>query len=167
MDTANLRPFVSALRHVFDVAFQMNVMTTHALSEPVAGVAPDVAARVFVGHPVNAALSLEFSLPTARRLVGLFAGRDVHEQTDADVRDAIGEIASMVAGNAKAHFGASRIRTSIPRVDLGHAMPVRVGDDGGIGITCVSDCGDFVLRLVPPRPRATVTTRSLTEALKR
>ena len=166
MDDTSLTPFVNALRRVFDIAFQMNVVTTQGAGEPGAAIAPDVSAGIMLGGALQATLLLEFSLPTAQRVVSLFAGLDVHEQDESDIRDAIGEIACMVAGNAKAHFGAADLPSSIPAVTMGKGRHVH-DPASGVGVTCVSDCGDFTLRLVPPQTRATITTRTLTEAISR
>ena len=167
VDENSLTPFVNALRRVFDVAFQVGVETTDpSLVEPSDAEGLDVSAEIVMGGAIDATLVLEFSRPTAQRLVGLFSGLEVHEQTGADIRDAIGEIASMVAGNAKVHFGDLEVRSSTPRVEMDRprALPAR---DSGPRVTCLSDCGDFTLRLVPPRPRATITTRTLSEAISR
>ncbi len=96
MDDTSLTPFVNALRRVFDIAFQMNVVTTQGAGEPGAAISPDVSAGITLGGALQATLLLEFSLPTAQRLVSLFAGLDVHEQAESDIRDAIGEIACIV-----------------------------------------------------------------------
>ncbi len=167
MEQTSLTPFVAGLRRVFDVAFQMNVRTTATLDAEPAGAAPrDVRASVELRGDVDATVVLEFSYSTAQRLVALLSGIDVHNQSGEAIRDGIGEIANMVAGNAKAHLGGLEVRSAPPRVSIDEACPASL-TRSALSVGCLSDCGDFVLRLVPATPRATVTMRALREVISR
>lgn len=166
MNDAQITPFVSAVRKVFDVAFLVHV-------EPIVRptldrVMPhdDVTASIELSGDFSATLELGFPLPTAQRLVSLFTGLHAHEQGSEDVSDAVGEIANMVAGNAKPEFGRLDIRSSAPEVRFDRE-PAFVRRSVGPVVRCMSECGEFTLRLIPPRPRPTIMTRTLVEAIPR
>jgi chemotaxis protein CheX len=166
MNESQITPFVSAVRRVFDIAFQMHVETVSSLALEGASPQSDVNASIELCGDFNATLELGFPLQTAQRLVSLFTGLHAHEQTADDVADALGEIANMVAGNAKPHFGHLDIRSATPGVSFDRA-PAFVARERGPIIRCISDCGEFTLRLIPPQPRPTIRTRVLVEAVPR
>lgn len=164
MNESHITPFISAVRKIFDVAFQMNVETVDTLASVSRAGPPDVIASVELTGDFSATLELGFPLPTAQRLVSLFSGLHAHEQTPDDVTDALGEIANMVAGNAKPHLGRLDVRSTPPDVRFDDQPAFARPEDGRI-VRCISDCGEFTLRLIPPSPRPTITTRTLVEAL--
>ena len=167
MNESHITPFISAVRRIFDVAFQMHVETVNSLSLEGTIPSSDVNACIELSGDFNATLELGFPLPTAQRLVSLFTGLHAHEQTADDVADALGEIANMVAGNAKPHFGRQNIRSATPDVHFDESEPAYVCGNRGPIIRCISECGEFTLRLIPPQPRPTITTRTLVEAIPR
>ena len=83
-------------------------------------------------------LYLEASLPVARRLAGRFLAQDPEVIVPEDVRDAIGEITNMIAGNFKSAF--------VPGAKLSVPPLVTDGASSLAGGQCFA-CDDGVFRV--------------------
>ena len=86
-------------------------------------------------------LYLEASLPVARRLAGRFLAQDPDVIVPEDVKDAVGEITNMIAGNIKSAF-VPGAKLSVPPLVTAGASTVEGGqcfacDDGVFRVTLV------------------------------
>jgi chemotaxis protein CheX len=115
MDARLVNPFMRALAHVVDTMVEL----------PLQWGPPEVALRGEAPHEINALIHLSgnpqgcvvisMTEPLARRIVGALWG-DTPEELDADGLDALGEVANMVAGNAKNKLPWGGGTLSPPRV---------------------------------------------------
>ena len=94
----------------------------------------------FVGSMV-----LSFQMPAALGIVKAFAGVDC-APTSLEFTDAIGELANMIAGSAKTHFGGTSISIPTVVVGAGHLI-ARMHDIPCILIPCVTSHGNFAVEV--------------------
>jgi len=124
MDVKYINPFIGAVKNVFKVMLNMDVQfgkpqlktqeeTTHDVSG-IIGLSGDVVGAVIVSFPKLSAL----------KIAGIFAGITFAE-TDEDFTDAIGELANMIAGNAKKDLEGLKIMISTPSVVIGAGHQVK------------------------------------------
>ncbi|MEN0020997.1 MAG: chemotaxis protein CheX [Planctomycetota bacterium] len=92
-------------------------------------------------------LVLTFPTEVAERVVALFIGAEVTADDD-DFADAVGELANMVSGNAKAGFEGKTVSISCPSVIIGTGHAVRQPSDMPIVIIpCDCECGSFAIEV--------------------
>ena len=93
------------------------------------------------------AVIISFPTKTALATVSAFIGLNV-TQIDADVTDAVGELANIIAGAAKADLAGLNVTISLPSVVIGPNHKVTTPKDIPsivIPFTCVH--GDFVVEV--------------------
>ena len=91
----------------------------------------------FVGSMV-----LSFQQATATAIVSNFAGMPIAPDSP-DFADAVGELANMIAGSAKASFGG-RTNITVPSIIMGPGHTVaRLHDVPCLVIPCFTEAGDF------------------------
>jgi chemotaxis protein CheX len=112
-------------RIVQDIFLAMLFMEVEAGAESAGDWSPPVvAASVRLCGPWNGAVSIECSEATARELTAAMLGIRKPPALDDDVRDVMGELINMLAGNFKALLGGASL--SLPCVTLGTAGAGRV-----------------------------------------
>jgi len=146
MDVRYINPFLTAVQNIFET--MINV--TYTLGKPtlkkddissyeisgIIGITGEVTGCVVVSFPESVALQLASALLD-----------DELAQMNDDCKDAIGEIANMVAGDAKKHFPAGNTSISVPSVIIGKH---RVSYPRGvpiISIPCETDTGGFAIEV--------------------
>ncbi len=141
------QPFVGSLENVLKTMLQLNV-TASTPREVTGDHAPqDVSGIISFSGDLVGSFVLGFPMATARRIVGVFVGSEL-DPTGADFADAIGELANMVAGNAKAKFSGRKISISCPSVIVGSGHSVHGGREFGRAmVTCECECGEFVIEV--------------------
>lgn len=118
MDVRFINPFVSAIQCVFETM----VHTKVRVGKPAlrSGVQPeyDVSAVVGFSGAAVGCVVLSFPADVACRVASAFACTEL-TQDEPDFIDAIGELANMVAGNAKKDFEGLNVSISLPSVISG------------------------------------------------
>lgn len=145
-----LEPFISAARFV--VAEMAN--TEVLVREPSQGVLEnpfeEISAVVGLTSAAVESLVLSFPVRTAAALAGRMLAEESHDVGPSMIRDCMGELANIVAGQAKALLAHSpyRFTFSVPTVAVG-ARPELISGDGSDRLIAVfgSDLGEFVLQL--------------------
>lgn len=144
MDIKYINPFLLAVQNVFETMIQVpytlnkpilkaDVMSSYDVSG-IIGITGEVIGCVVVSFPTDIALQLASALLD-----------DTLTQIDDDSTDAIGEIANMVAGDAKKRFPKGNTTISVPSVVIGRhriAFPKGVPI---ISIPCKTDKGAFAI----------------------
>jgi chemotaxis protein CheX len=142
MDVNYINPFLRAIQNVFetmiDVPFTLGKPTLKRDDIPsyevsgVIGITGEVVGCVVVSFPESVALQLASALL-----------QDKLTKVDQDCTDAIGEIANIVAGDAKKGFPKGNTSISVPSVIIGQhriAFPKGVPI---ISIPCGTKAGNF------------------------
>ena len=145
MNVALVNPFITAIHHVFDVMVHVPVK----LGKPSlkTGHEPPfiVSATIGLSGPVQGTVALRLSQRVALALASGLAGTEL-KILDDDCLDAIGEIASIVSGNAKKELSAQRTDITIPKVSLGTSRRIE-NSVPTIVIPCVTKVGEFALEV--------------------
>ena len=112
MKAAYINPFVDAVIRLFQTMMTLTVTigepALNTKARPHHDVSGDIHGRVVVSMPEPLATVL------ASELLG-----DTIDRLDADCIDAVGEIANMIAGNAKTDFPGGASAISVPQVVIG------------------------------------------------
>ena len=140
MKAAYINPFVDAVRRLFQTMLTLPVTIgspgLNREARPrheicgVIGVTGAIAGQVVVSMPPSLAASL------ASELLG-----DTVEHIDDDCLDAVGEIANMIAGNAKTDFPENEGTISVPKVVVGSEKVAYPDATPVISIPCETDQG--------------------------
>ncbi len=147
MDVRLINPFIGAIGNVYETMLQTEV----SFGKPTlkTGETPSVDVSCIIGFSGGATgcVVLCFSRDVARQVASKFACAQIDE-THPDFADALGELANMVAGNAKKDIPDAEISISLPSVVIGanHAIsPSRTTPH--VLIPCKTALGDFVVEV--------------------
>lgn len=106
----------------------------------------DVSAIIGFSGEVTGSVAISFREKAAVGVIEAFCGEAL-EMHSEDFADAAGELANMVAGNAKKNFGLEA-SISIPSVIIGPGHSVaRLSDVPCIILPCRTDIGDFAVEI--------------------
>lgn len=152
MDPTYIIPFIKSAKNVFETMFQMPLECGAPRVKTEANASFDVSAIIgFVGE-VEGAVVLSFPEAIARRIVTLLVGSEVTSKED--LSDAVGELANMIAGGAKAQFPSKKVNISCPSVVIGSGHIVHGKKDMvTVIIPATCDCGQFSIEIAM-RPAA-------------
>ncbi|HUB79366.1 MAG TPA: chemotaxis protein CheX [Bryobacteraceae bacterium] len=123
----NVRPvhsedLESVVASVFSTMMGLEV---HPSTEQCPGLAGVLTSSVYLTGEWNGAVAVHVAPPQACAFAGRFLGIPAEEAVTNDVRDVMGELANMIAGNLKCTL-APGIRVSIPSVTDGAEYSLRV-----------------------------------------
>jgi len=143
VDVRFINPFILAIAAVFKTMVHMDVKVRkpHAVTDP--GTRADVSGVIGFSGDASGCVVLSFPTPVACQVASAFAGVPMDEQ-HPDFSDAIGELANMVAGNAKKDFEGMSISISLPSVIIGQGHMVSgLRACPRLAIPCETPCGVF------------------------
>lgn len=142
MDTMYIESFAESVRNVFTTMVRTDV----SVGEPVVTSELqdcDVSALISMSGDVMGTFALRFPAPVASALVARFTGGKCVFGS-ADCTDALGELANMVCGAAKARFTGKNVSISTPSVVAGpgHAL-APPHQSAWVSLPCASPIGEF------------------------
>lgn len=118
MDVRYINPFLSAVQNVFETMIKV----PYTLGKPALKhddtASFEVSGIIGISGEVSGCIVVSFPEKIALQLASALIGETITE-VDADCTDAIGEIANMVAGDAKRDFPQSNTTISVPSVVIG------------------------------------------------
>ncbi len=142
MDVKYINPFIESVRSVFATMVHLDV----TLGKPhIARELPthDVSGIIGLSGDVVGSIVISFPASVATVVMAKFAGSYLAVGSP-DFADALGELANMIAGNAKSKFEGKSVSISTPSVVVGRghiiARPTRAVC---ISLPCVLRCGEF------------------------
>lgn len=145
MDSTYIVPFIKSAKNLFETMFSIP-LTCGTPTVKEGGASYDVSAIIGFTGEVEGAVVLSFPEAVARRLVSLFTGSEPASQEA--LCDAVGELANMVAGGAKANFPNKKVSISCPSVVIGSKHVVQGKKDMvTVSIPASSDCGEFAIEV--------------------
>lgn len=157
MDVRFINPFISAIRNVFGTMVQTEVTIAKPLLRPDEYRSADVSGVIGLSGDVTGAVVLSFPDKVACRIASSFAGTEL-TASDEDFTDAIGELANMVAGNAKKDFDGLCVSISLPSVIIGagHVVSQSPKTSPQLVFPCQSPFGPFDVEvaMLAERPSA-------------
>ncbi|MEJ2638241.1 MAG: chemotaxis protein CheX [Desulfosarcinaceae bacterium] len=146
MDVKYINPFVVAIKNVFktmiDVPFTLGQPALKKDRTP----SFEISSIIGLSGNVSGCVVINLSTPVALQLVSALLGDTVTE-IDEDTIDAIGEIANMIAGNAKTDFPGENNAISVPSVVTGKHEVSYPSGLPIIAIPCETDAGQMVVEV--------------------
>ena len=144
MDVEYINPFVIAVQNIFETMIERSCR----LGKPTLkrGTVPsyEVSGVIGLSGSVSGCVVINLSREIALQLASAMLGEEFTE-LDEDCVDAIGEIANMIAGNAKTDFPVDDTSISVPSVVIGkHKMNYPSGVPI-VSIPCETSGGELVI----------------------
>ena len=144
MDVKYINPFLVAVKNVFNTMLEIpfKLGKPYIKKEPV----PDheISGIIGLSGGVTGCVVINMSRVIALQLSSALVGEEITDLND-DCTDAIGEIANMIAGNAKTDFPDAGVSISVPSIVVGqHKMTYPQGIPV-ISIPCLTDKGELVI----------------------
>jgi len=147
MDVRYINPFMRSIRNVFQTMLKMDVALQKPHVKTDGRACADVSGVIGFSGDATGCVVLSFPQDVACKIASQFAGMTITLESP-DLIDAIGELANMVAGNAKKDFEGVRISISLPSVIIGEDHIV--GQSRMVPrlvIPCGSPLGDFYVEV--------------------
>ncbi|MFH1984194.1 MAG: chemotaxis protein CheX [Pseudomonadota bacterium] len=146
MDVKYINPFLVAVENVFNTMLEL----PFKLGKPTLKKEPvpeqEISSIIGLSGDVSGCVVINLSKELALRLASALLDEELTE-IDEDCTDAIGEIANMIAGNAKTDFPAGNTSISVPSVVIGrHKMRYPQGIPV-ISFPCITDSGQLIIDL--------------------
>jgi len=146
MDVKYINPFVTAVKKLFntmiEVPFKLGQPSLKKGNVP----AHEISGIIGLSGTVTGCVVINLSKNIALQLVSALIGDEVTEMND-DCTDAIGEIANMIAGNAKTDFPSEGTTISVPSVVIGKHKVSYPSGLPIIAIPIVTDKGELVIEV--------------------
>lgn len=146
MDPNYIKPFVLAVKRIFETM----IMVPFSLGKPElkkgSEVPHEISSIIGLSGSVSGCVVISLSREVAFQLVASLIGEEVNE-LDEVCTDAIGEIANMVAGNAKTDFPIDDTSISVPSVVVGKHKVTYPSGIPIITIPCNTDRGEMIIEI--------------------
>jgi chemotaxis protein CheX len=144
MDVRFINPFVSSIKNVFGTMVRAEVSIGKPRIRPGQARSADVSGVIGLSGDAMGAVVLSFPAQVASRIASSFAGTEISSEHE-DFTDAIGELANMVAGNAKKDFDGLNVSISLPSVIVGagHVVSQSPKASPQLVFPCQSPFGPF------------------------
>jgi len=144
MDIRFINPFVAAVKKVFKTMVATDVsIGKPTINLPEQVPTADVSAVIGLSGDCVGCVVLSLPMSTAQEAASKFAGVALTPE-NPDFSDALGELANMVAGQAKAQFEGLNVSISLPSVIIGQKHIVSQSrHQPRLSIPCNSQLGGF------------------------
>lgn len=141
MDVRFINPFIKSICNTLETMCKLKVSIGKPVIKTDDNPATDVSGVIGFSGDAAGSVVLHFSFDEASKIASKFAGTTISPE-HPDFSDAIGELANMVAGGAKAHFEGLSISLSLPSVIVGRNHNVSASRSSPrIVIPCTTDVG--------------------------
>lgn len=144
MDARYINPFVASVKNVFQMMASLEIKVGKPfIVRPHGEPGADVSAVIGLSGDAVGCVVLTFGSEAASRLAGRFAGVEM-TLDHPDFSDAIGELANMVVGHAKAKLDGLNVSISLPSVVIGREHVVSQSRiTPRLALPCSSELGSF------------------------
>lgn len=148
MDVRLINPFIASVKNVFKTMLKTDLLVSKPLIKGKDEVFADVSAVIGLSGQATGCVVLSFPSSTAVRVASTFAGTEM-DQNHPDFADALGELANMVAGHAKAQIHDYEISISLPSVIIGREHVISQSRHAPrLALPCDSPLGRFTVEVV-------------------
>jgi chemotaxis protein CheX len=142
-----INPFLKATMSTFQTMVNTNPTPSAPFVKAEPSLAHDVSGIIGLSGGAKGAVIISFPTKTALSTVSAFIGLNV-TSVDADVTDAVGELANIIAGAAKADLSGLNVTISLPSVVIGQNHKVTTPKDiPSIVIPFTCTHGEFVVEV--------------------
>lgn len=143
MQAQFVNPFLKATLTTFQAMVGVPIAPGKPFVKVQPGLTNDVSGIIGLSGGARGAIIISFPKGTALKVVSAFIGQNV-DSIDADVMDAVGELANIITGAAKADLDGMNVTISLPSVVVGTNHKVATPKDvPSIVIPFSSSHGDF------------------------
>lgn len=146
MDPNYIKPFVAAAKRIFDTMTNIPFSLGKPELKRDSKVPHEISSIIGLSGNVSGSVVISLSEAVAFQLASALLSEDITELTD-DCTDAIGEIANMIAGNAKTDFPSTDNAISVPSVVVGKHKVKYPSGVPVIRIPCKTDKGEMVIEI--------------------
>jgi len=160
MDVRYINPFIAAVKHVFKTMLSTEIMISKPRLKAPDESNADVSAVIGFSGDAAGCVILCFRTEAAVKTASKFTGTALTPQ-HPDFSDALGELANMVAGQAKAQFEGLLVSISLPSVIIGADHEVLQSKiTPRLVIPCDSPLGRFAVEVAMVVQKGTGATAS-------
>lgn len=116
---------IAATQDVFSTMLMLDVAGEDLTAQGKRQIQSNITSMIGLGGGIRGMLAVHCPAKVAKSITSQFLGMEV-EELDADVKDAIGEIANMIAGNLKISFAGAgvAVELAIPTSVIGESFRV-------------------------------------------
>lgn len=144
MDVKFINPFVASIANVFETMVNTKVKVEKPMLKQADLITAEVSGIIGLSGDVQGCVVLSFPGDVATKIASKFAGTEL-PVNHPDFTDAVGELANMVAGNAKKDFpDQADVSISLPSVIIGPGHKVSQSKSSPfLVIPCDTEFGRF------------------------
>lgn len=147
MDVSFIKAFIESTKSVFDTMINVPINFGKPEQPESMGGDADISGVIGMAGDVTGMVVLSFDFATAGKIVESFTGMTIAADHE-DFADAIGELANMISGGAKAKFAGKNVSISCPTVVRGPKHNIQAPSDAArLSIPCLTPHGRFTVRL--------------------
>lgn len=116
---------IAGTQDVFSTMLMVDLVCEAVIENKRCSIQSNLTSMIGLGGGVRGLLAIHCPASVAKNITGTFLGMDIDELND-DVKDAIGEIANMIAGNLKVSYAKmdTNIELAIPTSIVGESFHV-------------------------------------------
>lgn len=118
MDVRYINPFIEAVQNLFATMLETEIFISKPFVQTDNTQAADVSAVIGLSGDAVGSIALCFPMKSAVSAAGKFAGVEMSRDHE-DFADALGELANIIAGQAKAKLDGLSCTVSLPTVIIG------------------------------------------------
>lgn len=147
MDVKYVNPFIVALHETFRTMIKVEVETLKPKLKTYPYPTYDISGIIGLSGDATGSIAISFPKLVALRVVSAMLGTEI-KIIGSEVSDAIGELANIIAGNAKKDLTEFHLTISLPNVIVGknHTITSQTGIDT-ILVPFHCQFGDFVMEV--------------------
>lgn len=146
IDPNYIKPFVIAVKNVFETMINVPFSLGKPSLKKGSEVPHQISSIIGLSGNVSGSVVISLSHDIAYQLASSLLGEDISELNE-DCTDCIGEIANMIAGNAKTDFPTENNSISVPSVVVGKHKVTYPSGLSVISIPCKTDRGEMMIEI--------------------
>ncbi len=146
MNVEYINPFLLAVQNVFDTMINLPYKLGKPTIKKSDLTAFDVSGIIGISGEVIGCIVVSFPTQIALKVGSCLLGEEL-TKVDGDCTDAIGEVANMVAGDAKKRFPKANTTISVPSVIIGNHKVAYPSGLPIISIPCETEAGQFAIEV--------------------
>ena len=144
MDVRYINPFLKAIREIFDTMIDLPLTLGKPVVKNDTMPAYEISGSIGLSGGVTGCVVISLSEEIALQVASALLGEEI-EEVNTDCTDAVGEIANMIAGNAKNDFPEDDTSISVPSIVIGKDKMTYPTDVPIISIPCETGNGSLVV----------------------
>jgi chemotaxis protein CheX len=146
MNVQYINPFLLAVQNVFDTMIHLPYTLGKPMIKKSDMTAYDVSGIIGISGEVIGCVVVSFPAQIAIKVGSCLLGEEL-KKVDSDCTDAIGEVANMIAGDAKKRFPKTNTTISVPSVVIGYHKVAFPSGLPIISIPCEIVAGQFAIEV--------------------